>query len=89
MAAGAERQALVLFASTNAEATAEMLRPYPLGTALPPTSALPDVTGMSLDETFATLTHHLWSAERLVGTTEPARPSCHGTFLQAPIIDSI
>ena len=64
-----------------AESTAEMLRPYPLGTAPPHATAVPDATGKSLEATLALLSKDLWTTSRLQ-STEAAALSCTGTFLQ-------
>ena len=65
----------------TAEATAEMLRPYPLGTQPPPSSEVPDVEGCSLDETLAKLNKEFWNAHRFE-VTESKPLAYEGSFLQ-------
>ena len=65
----------------TAEATAEMLRPYPLGTTPPPSSEVPDVQGCSLDETLAKLNKEFWNEHRFK-VTESKPLTYEGSFLQ-------
>ena len=58
-----------------------MLRPYPVGTRPPESTALPDVEGKGLEETLAILNKHFWTSDRLEGKKRIALPAA-GTFLQ-------
>ena len=65
----------------TAESTAEMLRPYPLGTVPPQSPEVPDVVGQSLEETLALLNKDFWTADRLESKAR-SDLSCEGSFLQ-------
>ena len=65
----------------TAEATAEMLRPYPLGTLPPRSCEPPEVTDATLQETVALLNRDFWTTDRFEPKDRPPL-SCEGTFLQ-------
>ena len=67
--------------SHTAESTAEMLRPYPLGTLPPQSTQVPDVADCSLKKTIELLNTELWTGER-VQHKKRMPLSCEGSFLQ-------
>ena len=67
-----------------AEATAEMVRPFPIGSVTPSPPAVLDVQGKTLEDTFEELSTNFWSGNRLKRNDEASRSnptSCKGTFV--------
>ena len=62
-----------------AEATAEMVRPFPIGTVVESPPAVLDVQGKSLEATLEELSANFWTGRRLK-TNQLDTTTCKGTF---------
>ena len=65
-----------------AEATAEMIRPYPLGTLVKKTAPVLEIGDETYENTLRALARQFWSSERMERKKPGEQHLCEGTFLE-------